>query len=184
MEIKCAFCSNLVTKPLHIVKRALENSKSGLVFCSRSCSAKKTNTLYPKKKAKTWKCRKCSSECAPRRILCDTCSSHGSLGDITLREAMYTKHHKSAAFSLVRSRARAINKDNSCKACGYSKHVEVAHIKPISSFPEDTLLSKINDPQNLIALCPNCHWEFDHGLLNEQVIAKIQSILKCGSGES
>jgi predicted HNH restriction endonuclease len=24
------------------------------------------------------------------------------------------------------------------------------------------MISEINKPENLIILCPNCHWEFDH----------------------
>lgn len=43
-----------------------------------------------------------------------------------------------------------------------SKHIEVCHIRPIADYPPDTLLSVINDTSNLIGLCPNCHWEFDH----------------------
>ena len=30
----------------------------------------------------------------------------------------------------------------------------------------DQLISEINNIDNLIALCPNHHWEFDHSQLN------------------
>ena len=53
-----------------------------------------------------------------------------------------------------------------CELCRYSKHVEVHHKKAIKHFPEDTLLCKVNNLGNLIALCPNCHWELDNGLLD------------------
>ena len=56
-------------------------------------------------------------------------------------------------------------KVNECSNCGYDKHVEIAHIKAVSDFSEEILVTIINDPSNLIALCPNCHWEFDNGLL-------------------
>lgn len=46
-----------------------------------------------------------------------------------------------------------------CEVCGYSHHVELAHIKPISSFSSDTLVKIINHPSNLKWLCPNHHWE-------------------------
>lgn len=52
-----------------------------------------------------------------------------------------------------------------CGICGYDKHVEVCHIKPVRSFEKDTLLSEVNSPNNLVFLCPNCHWELDEGLL-------------------
>jgi ferredoxin-like protein FixX len=50
--------------------------------------------------------------------------------------------------------------------CGYEKHVQICHIMPVRQFPDDATLEEINDPSNLVLLCPNCHWEFDHGLLN------------------
>jgi len=56
-------------------------------------------------------------------------------------------------------------KDKKCEICGYEKHVEVCHRKPVSEFSEDSLISEINHIDNLIGLCPNHHWEFDHGLL-------------------
>jgi predicted restriction endonuclease len=52
-----------------------------------------------------------------------------------------------------------------CAVCGYGKFIEICHIRPIQDFPEDTPISVVNDLRNLIALCPNCHWELDHGLL-------------------
>lgn len=69
----------------------------------------------------------------------------------------------------VRSRAKSIAKQNNlldkCYNCGYNKHVECCHIKDISEFTKDSLLSIINSKNNLIGLCPNCHWEFDNDLL-------------------
>lgn len=85
--------------------------------------------------------------------------------DMTLAEAKYTKHHKSSAWNLVRARARAASPESPCQNCGYDKHTEVCHIKDISTFSEDTLISVVNSPDNLVRLCPNCHWEFDHGRL-------------------
>jgi len=87
---------------------------------------------------------------------------------MTLQEAIYWKHHKSSAFALVRSRARAsekMKKIKSCEICGYSKHVQACHKKPISSFSLNTKISIINENDNIMCLCPNCHWEYDHGLL-------------------
>lgn len=54
----------------------------------------------------------------------------------------------------------------SCAICGYDKHVEIAHIKSVSSFNDDATIREINSIDNLIALCPNHHWEYDNGLLN------------------
>lgn len=53
----------------------------------------------------------------------------------------------------------------SCANCGYAKHVEICHKKPIKSFPVTATVAEINDISNIVALCPNCHWEFDNNCL-------------------
>lgn len=62
----------------------------------------------------------------------------------------------------ARAQYEASNKHKACYVCGYDKTYEVAHIKPVSDFDDTSLISVINDVDNLIALCPNHHWEFDH----------------------
>ena len=57
------------------------------------------------------------------------------------------------------------NKPFVCAICGYDKHIDIAHIKAVADFDDDTLISEINDINNLIGLCPNHHWEYDNGLL-------------------
>ena len=54
--------------------------------------------------------------------------------------------------------------------CGYTNFVDVAHIKPVRYFPESALLSEINDPKNLLFLCPNHHAEFDGKMLSLEEI--------------
>lgn len=56
-------------------------------------------------------------------------------------------------------------KPRCCGVCGYDKHVGIAHIKSVSDFDDDVLISEIDDINNLIVLCPNHHWEYDSGLL-------------------
>lgn len=69
----------------------------------------------------------------------------------------------------IRKRAEKVfsnsGKPLKCAICGYDLYVEIAHIKAVSDFPGDTLISEINSEDNLIALCPNHHWEYDHGIL-------------------
>ena len=52
-----------------------------------------------------------------------------------------------------------------CKKCGYDKHVECCHIRPVADFPDTVLVAEINHKDNLVYLCPNCHWELDNGLI-------------------
>jgi len=133
-------------------------------FCSRSCSASFNNKKYPKRKVEG-SCKICKTSITSTRVCCSNCSRNR---DITLKEAVYTYLHKASAYTLVRGRARSVAKKQgwtSCKACGYDTHIEIAHIKAIKDFSEDTKLSVINAVSNLMPLCRNCHWEFDHGLV-------------------
>lgn len=145
-------------------------------FCSRGCAAQANNKTPKRRRSK--KCFTCDTLVLHDRKYCKPCYTKSiSVGDMTLQQAKdrYGKHYKTAAFSLVTSRAREIGKQNnmtSCSYCGYAKHVEMCHIRAISKFPMDTLISVVNALSNLIALCPNCHWEFDHP-------PKIKTIYKC-----
>lgn len=58
----------------------------------------------------------------------------------------------------------ASSKKKCCYKCGYDKHYEICHIKAVSKFDDNALIQDINSIDNLIALCPNCHWEFDNGV--------------------
>lgn len=72
--------------------------------------------------------------------------------------------------SLVQRHARKMqansDKPKKCQICGYDLTYEVAHIKSVSSFDEETTVAEMNNINNLIALCPNHHWEYDHGLID------------------
>ena len=61
------------------------------------------------------------------------------------------------------------HKPKYCVVCGYDKHYEVAHIKAVSVFDDNALISDIDHIDNLIALCPNHHWEYDNNNLDIQL---------------
>jgi len=72
----------------------------------------------------------------------------------------YRRIRAHARYSYINS-----NRPKACENCAYDKHYEVCHIKPIRLFDMDTPISVVNALDNLIALCPNCHWELDNGLI-------------------
>lgn len=136
-------------------------------YCSRSCSAVISNRISPKRRPEG-QCLSCNVSISTVHRFCSKCAPIKPTRDMTLQEAVYVRHGRPSAFALVRTRARSIAKRlhmTSCAFCDYNKHVEIAHIRAISDFSLDTMLSIVNDPDNLIALCRNCHWELDHGLL-------------------
>ena len=52
-----------------------------------------------------------------------------------------------------------------CHICGYD-HIQICHIRDVSDFPDDALISEINALLNLIPLCPNHHREFDRKMFS------------------
>ncbi len=156
------------------------------VFCSRSCSAAFNNHLYPKRK-RTWAarplrvltCEHCGNEFYSRNVRrknCDPCIPVARYINRTSSLMLKTKGmlfsanaNWQSARSSIRAHAYKVFKRSGaqyeCYICGYNHHIEIAHLRPVSDFPNEALISEINALSNLIALCPNHHWELDHGLL-------------------
>lgn len=143
-------------------------------FCSRSCSATYTNKLNPKRKLE----RICCVEgCQELTVNCRTsrCAPHWTeykenkfqnrtIGQYRQMQSVKGKH-PSWIHAHIRGFARSWLKHltkEPCRKCGYSKHVELAHVKAVSDFEDSALLSVVNSEKNVIPLCPNCHWEFDN----------------------
>lgn len=140
-------------------------------FCSSSCAATYNNHVYPKRsKHKKLKfCKKCSKPIDRQRVLCKDCNPKF----IDYDQKTIADIHRVAKYqvsSQIRNIARRTYSKSGlpyvCRNCGYDKHVEICHIKAIKDFAEDTPISSVNDISNLVALCPNCHWELDRGLLH------------------
>lgn len=141
-------------------------------FCSRTCSAKVTNVESPKR-ATTKICSKCTQKVKSHRHT--LCSEHfeiwkerfrqeSTIGEYRSTDSVKGKH-PSWVHSHIRGFARSWLKHltkQPCAFCGYDKHVELAHIKPVSEFSDDAKIGQVNAESNVIQLCRNCHWEFDH----------------------
>ena len=140
-------------------------------FCNHSCAAKYNNRLFHKRLPEH-RCKSCGGLTTARRTKCKSChpiffSPMPSCKYRTLADARigYSKYIPAAAFNIVRQHARRIliyEGRTTCEFCGYSKHFEAAHLKSLASYTPETELAVVNASCNLLALCPNCHWEFDH----------------------
>lgn len=141
-------------------------------YCTRSCSATHSNKLYPKRK-RTRQCVHCTDLVKSyRHSLCEkhwveyqeNKYIHKTIGEYRNKPSLVGKH-SSWVNSHIRLFARSWLRhltNRPCLHCGYDKHVELAHIIAVSSFPDTALLSEVNSESNVIPLCPNCHWEFDN----------------------
>jgi hypothetical protein len=101
-------------------------------------------------------------------MVCDECNTNiVDWSKRTMKEMREAPSYQVNA--RIRSLARKLYRNSDCPkyciCCGYAKYYEVCHVIAISDFPDTALVSEVNSLDNLMALCPNCHWEFDHGLL-------------------
>ena len=123
-------------------------------FCNHTCAAIFSNMGRKKEKIIKVRIKKGTS-----------LNSFNFLIGKTKKE-VFEKHKnwQSARTSIRRLAGYIFNSSNKPKKCncGYDKHYEICHIKAVSSFTENCLMEEINHIDNLIALCPNCHWEFDN----------------------
>lgn len=145
-------------------------------FCSRNCAAIYNNKAFPKRRP-TRNCIWCDNKVkSHRHMRCSEChekylkTRFDHIQEITLKEYWNTHSLSNLPLSVKNSGIRGLGRTrfqhilkNPCARCGYNKHVELCHIKPISSFNENSKIKEINCYENLIQLCPNCHWEFDNG---------------------
>lgn len=152
--MKCLNC-NIITK----------NPK----FCSRTCAATYNNH---QRKLIVKKCKICNIEIGTgwqfNKTLCNNCNPNKKdWNKITLEDLQNIRKYQIS--SRIRNLARHLylksDLEKYCINCGYDKHFHICHKIAIKDWPLETTISTINNLSNLIALCPNCHWEFDHGKL-------------------
>ena len=172
MKTICAFCEKPVVRTLSELKK----SKSGRNFCSKQCAAKHNN-IIPKRK-KTKKCRICKNLIFSQVSYCIDCyTAKHYLKDKTLAEAIKNRQDANR-YTGIRGNARKIyeasEKTKCCAVCGYKKHFHICHIKDIAKFSLGTLISTINDINNLVALCPTHHWELDHDELDKKSVGLLR----------
>lgn len=138
-------------------------------YCSRKCY----NENRISKPRKKYYCQNCSDLISvgwTHLKICKICRSNKMFNwqKYTLKE-LKNKYSISQYHAKIRGWSRTIfnqsKKPKICKHCNYSKYIEVCHIKDVKDFSLDSTLEEVNHIDNLIALCRNCHWEFDHGHL-------------------
>ena len=157
-ELICAECGNAFSKRTSEFRKS-QNKGCKHFFCNHQCAnlhlarisheeAIKRKSLLPVK-TKT-----------PRV---------SSLLSTTKGELFQKRSNWQSARSAIQQHARKVffasDKPKRCHECGYDRHIEVCHIRDVADFPDTATIGEINDPTNLRSLCPNHHWEFDHGLL-------------------
>lgn len=152
------------------------------VFCSLSCNAVYHNTGKVKKHLEKKVCIKCNNVFTATRDetgyfskskRCPTCMDSSIMDTRTKKQIFEICSSWQSARSAIRKHASKIyarnNRPKCCAVCGYQKHYDISHLTSVSDFSEDSLITEINDINNLIALCPTHHWEYDHNVLDKPI---------------
>lgn len=168
--VNCKQCNEQFSLPKYRLK---ENN-----FCSQTCS-NTFNNPNPKID-RTTSCKNCTTNFIKSKDkISDTCSMlcYMELGmkQRNLKDSI--KRSGSNTYDTVRQNARLYSKyfyPLKCMLCDYDKHYEVCHVKDLKDFTREETVYEVNNKTNLIHLCPNCHWEFDHNQINLSVIREAQ----------
>ncbi len=158
-------------------------------YCSRSCAAIVNNSKFIKRTANQFSnCKKCNIAVSLKKNLqggfykrdyCEPCLKLIKVFNITgvkSEEDFFINQTKGSLYrrrknwqssnSALRKHARQVyfssDAPKRCKECGYDKHIEVCHIKQVKEFDDEASILVINGLDNLVALCPTHHWEFDN----------------------
>lgn len=168
-------------------KSELPYEKRTNKFCNSTCSAKHNNRKTKTKTGKYKKiknCRYCGKEHYrfSSQLCSQLCFIYERYEDKTINDVI--NRGGANTYDRIRNSANSIAKYlgyDICCVCDYDKHVEMCHIKAISSFDKNTKLLEVNSIENIVHLCPNCHWEYDNGLLTEEHVIDCNNKKKSGS---
>ena len=164
-EASCLKCATTFT---------VKQGHKGQLYCSRKCS----NQVLADSRRKPPKARRVCSTCSRRTTLPDRCRL--CRADFrTLDEVGFKYGSASDRASIIRDHSRknylrSVEGTPECEFCGYTTHVQVCHIRPVKDFPPSATLAEVNHRSNLVGLCPNHHWELDHGflLIQEGIVSR------------
>lgn len=176
----CAHCEEVIHPQPGIKLQRTRRKK----FCDSKCAALHNNQKKGARAPLVISCGRCSkpftfspSRGSKSRRYCDECKIAAALASKGLESLpQRTKEslkNSSASYQSWRSAIQrhagvifgASGRPAACAVCGYSLHVQVAHLTAVAAFPPSATVAEINAIENLIALCPNHHWELDHGEL-------------------
>ena len=177
IEVVCAECG----KPKIIKKSEYNKSNNKLFFCNKSCSAKYNNRKYPKRKNVNTSdeiCPICGRIKGKDSALCKDCDYKKRKDEFRKTPiGEYIGYDKKVKYltnrcGSIRRDARNILIENNvqceCAIChnhDFDLITEAHHIKPITEFPPETLISEVNNVNNLVWLCPNHHKLVHLGIL-------------------
>lgn len=153
-------------------KKPILSSRKYCYDCSNMKRILPPNNRTIRGKTKTglacslYKCSDCETLVSHKEGRCKSCYQkliEETNQKLLIKDCLYSNDANKHNF--IRQHAskviKALEVERKCCNCGYSKFTEICHIRSIKSFPLDATLNDVNNINNLIILCPNCHAEFD-----------------------
>ena len=138
-------CENIISKGNYCGKCRVRKSRHGC-----------TTTVLPKGNKEIWKL---SQEAAKKKLEID----------MTWKEFKDKYQNRKIAFNRIRTigriEYRKNNRPQCCIQCGWKRY-DICHIRSVSNYKDHEMISEINKPTNLMALCPNHHDLFDNGWMS------------------
>jgi len=162
----------------HPFERLTSGSHDLGLFCGKSCATSWNNRHRPSRRVDQRPCDTCP-QCGGKRSdsrrnsICRSCGKANRLAELQALTlgALREQYGTAAYHSKLRSWARvAYQGPKLCRECGYTRRVDVCHLRPVASFPPTATVAEVNAPRNLAAFCPTHHWELDAGFLPQYTI--------------
>lgn len=188
VEKTCPHCQKVFYRKAYEIRRIEKDGHQSL-YCSRRCSLAANLKVKPPNPAKIRICKRCGTEYKNENgyrstTKCPACPRGASPSDLlrmTIAEVEASNNPSQGRDKYLRIRGQARNMYDyltklPCAHCGYEKHVEVCHIKAISDWPKDTLVSTVNARENIVQLCPTHHWELDNELLTKDQLVQTAGL--------
>jgi len=166
MGKKCLYCGNEILPKEDTAQARYEVKRKK--FCNHSCAASYTNSKREKKNL----CLDCGKPVSNDVVRCSKCNRVYMLQLLEARtlEDVKSKGNARVSWSTVRKAANRKlelnNIEKKCVICGIDEPIDCCHIKSITEFPLDTLVSEVNALSNLTYMCKNHHWLFDHNKID------------------
>lgn len=143
-------------------------------FCSRSCSTTYANAQKPKRLKLEYFCAGCQVSMGrpgwkDRRKYCISCKpgyrARGLEWERTTKADLAPGTANQFGYPQIRQHARRVlsrQAPRECVLCLYSLHVDCCHVVPIRDYPDTATVAEMNAVDNLVFMCKNHHWEYDH----------------------
>ncbi len=151
ISVECNWCGELTQK------KQFEINRSKLHFCSSECRALGKPSPITDRVVELYK-----SGMSLKDISVAMGHSIGTTASLIYKSKTGTRNGKGKT-------ATKTKLSKACELCGYDRVVEVAHITPARKGGGYSF-------SNCLALCPNCHYLFDHGKLTETEQATLENI--------